>query len=425
MISGVGFFLLMIIGVPIAFVLGITALLYVYSTGNIAILQSMPSKMFNGLQNFGLVAIPMFILLGEIMNRGGITNRLIEFSKVIFGHLRGGLAYVNVVANMFLASIIGSANAQTAVMSQVVVPSMEKEGYKRDFSTALTAGSSIMGPLIPPSMPFIIYGVTAGVSIGSLFLAGILPGVLFAIGFGLYIYLIAKKENFPQSERVGWNKAVKSTLYVLPALSIPILIMAGITTGAFTATESAAIAAFFALIVGAFFYRELKWQHLPQILLRTIITTSTVTFLLATSNIFGWVLNFQRIPQLITDAFLFVADNAIVFLLLVNILLLVVGMFLEGVAALILLTPILLPAAASFGVDPVHLGVIIVINLTLGLLTPPVGTVLFIASAIAQVKIEHLVRRLVPFLAISFAILILITYVPWLTQWIPGMFNPQ
>ena len=425
MISAVAFFLLMIIGVPLAFVLGIATLLYVFSTGNLVVLQSLPSKLFNGLQNFGLVAIPMFILLGEIMNHGGITNRLIEFAKVIFGQLRGGLAYVNVVANMFLASIIGSANAQTAVMSRVVVPAMEKEGYSRDFSTALTASASIMGPLIPPSMPFIIYGVTAGVSIGSLFLSGIIPGVLFGVAFALYIYLIAKKKNFPKSERVSWSEALKATSYVLPALTIPILVMVGITSGVFTATESAAVAAFLAFIVGAFFYRELKWRHLPDILLRTIITTSTVTFLLATSNIFGWVLNFERIPQMITNAFLFLADNQFVFLLLVNLLLLIVGMFLEGVAALILLTPILLPAATKFAVDPVHLGAIMVINLTMGLLTPPVGTVLFIASATAQVKIERLVRSLVPFLIISLAILLLVTYVPWTTQWIPSMFAPQ
>ncbi len=218
-------------------------------------------------------------------------------------------------------------------------------------------------------MPFIIYGVTAGVSIGSLFLAGILPGIIFGLGFGLYIYTIAKKRNFPRSDRSSWSQVLKGTVYVLPALSIPVLIMVGITTGIFTATESAAVAVLVAFLVGGFVYKELKWKHLPGILVRTIITTSTVTFLLAMSDIFGWVLNFNQIPQLITDAFLAVADNQFVFLLLVNLLLLLIGTVLEGVPALILLTPILLPIAVHYGVDPIHLGVIMVINLTLGLIS--------------------------------------------------------
>ncbi|MBP1157269.1 MULTISPECIES: TRAP transporter large permease [unclassified Paenibacillus] len=424
MTTAIGFFALMFIGVPIAIVLGLTTLIYVLSTGNLSILQSMPSKLFNGLQNFGLVAIPMFILLGEFMNQGGITIRLLDFAKVIFGHFRGGLAYVNIVANMFLATIIGSSTAQTAVMSKTVVPVMEKEGYSRDFASALTASASVVAPLIPPSMPFIIYGVTAGVSIGSLFLAGILPGIIFGLGFGLYIYTIAKKRNFPRSDRSNWSQVLKGTLYVLPALSIPVLIMVGITTGIFTATESAAVAVLTALLVGGFVYRELKWSHLPGILLRTIITTSSVTFLLAMSDIFGWVLNFNQIPQLIADAFLAIAENQFVFLLLVNLLLLLIGTVLEGVPALILLTPILVPIAVTYGVDPIHLGVIMVINLTLGLISPPVGSVLFVTSAVANVKIEQLTRSLIPFLIISCIVLLLVTYVPWTTLGLQKLLGP-
>ncbi|PWA05117.1 C4-dicarboxylate ABC transporter permease [Pueribacillus theae] len=421
MLTIVTFFLLMLIGVPIAFLLGVTTLVFVFSTGNTDVLLSMPSKMFNGLQNFGLVAIPMFILLGEIMNQGGITQRLIKFTKTIFGQLRGGLAYVNVVVNMFLASIVGSSNAQSAIMSKVMVPAMEKEGYKKEFSAALTSASSVMGPLIPPSMPFIIFGVTAGVSIGNLFLAGIIPGILFAIAFGLAIYVYAKRNDFPKEDRPSWPEVLKSTLHVLPALAIPVLILVGISTGAFTATESAAIAVFFSIIIGFFIYKELKLKDLGGILIRTVITASTVTFLLATSNIFGWVLNFQQIPQAIANAFLTIADNQFMFLLLANILLLIVGMFIDGVAALILLIPILLPIAVQFGVDPVHFGVIMVLNLTLGLMTPPVGTVLFIVSSITKVQIHRLVKNLIPFLIISFVILLLITYIPWLSLGIPQM----
>lgn len=411
----IAFLVLMLVGVPLAFVLGMTTLVFVLSEGNTSVLMSMPSRMFNGLQNFGLVAIPMFVLLGEIMNYGGITKRLIDFSKTVIGHVRGGLAYVNVVSNMFLASVVGSANAQTAIMGRVMVPAMEKEGYRKDFSSALTAASSIMGPLIPPSMPFIIFGVTAGVSIGNLFIAGIVPGVLFAIAFSITIFIFAKKHDYPKSERSTWRQVAKATFFVIPALSIPVLILVGITTGIFTATESAAVAVFFAIIIGFFVYRELKIKDLGHIFIRTVITASTVTFLVATSNIFGWVLNFQQIPQLIANTFLAISDNVLVFLLLVNLLFLIVGMFIEGVAVIILLTPIIFPVAMEFGVDPVHFGVIMVLNVTLGLMTPPVGTVLFIASATTGVKLESLIRSLVPFLLISLVILLLITYIPSLS----------
>lgn len=425
MSSAAGFVILLFIGVPVAFVLGITTLIYVFSTGNIASLQSLPSKLFNGLQNFGFVAIPMFVLLGEIMNRGGITNRLIHFATVIFGHLRGGLAYVNVVANMFLAAIVGSSNVQTAIMSKVIVPEMEKQGYNKEFSTALTASASIMGPLIPPSMPFIIYGVTSGVSIGSLFFAGIIPGILFALGFGIIIYVTFRKTSSNKLERSSGKEILRSLVSVVPALLIPVLIMVGITTGIFTATESAAVAVFVAILVGAFLYKELKLKDVPGILVRTIITTSSVSFLLATTNIFGWVLHLQGIPHMIADVFLNLAGNTFMFLILLNILLIVIGTFLEGVAGIIFLTPILLPIAAQFGVDPIHLGAIIVINLTIGLMHPPFGTVLFIASATTGVTVERLTIKLIPFLIVMFAILLLITYVPWTTTFIPSVFAPK
>lgn len=409
------FLVLMLLGVPLAFVLGLTTIGFVIMEGNFTVLASMPSKMFNGLQNFGLVAIPMFVLLGEVMNRGGITDRLIEFSKTAIGHVKGGLAYVNVISNMFLASVVGSANAQTAIMGKVMVPAMEREGYDRKFSTALTAASSIMGPLIPPSMPFIIFGVTAGVSIGNLFIAGIIPGILFVLAFSVTIYVLAKKNDFPQSERSSLKEAFKALFGVLPALFIPIIIIVGISTGMFTATESAAISVFFATLIGFFIYKDLKIKDFGSIFLQTVITSATVTFLIATSNIFGWILNYQQIPQMISDMFLNLSESKVVFLILINILLLIIGMFMEGVAVIILITPILLPVATQFGVDPVHFGVILVLNVTLGLMTPPVGTVLFIASSVTNVKIEALVRKLVPFLIISLVILMLITFIPSLS----------
>lgn len=422
MITLILFFLLLLFGVPIAIVLGLTTVIYVLTTGNFGMFDSLPQRLFNGIQNFSLLAIPMFVLVGELMNTGGITTRLIRFSSVVFGSVRGGLAYVNVAANMFLASIMGSATAQTAVMSRTIVPEMEKQGYSRDFASALTAASSIVGPLIPPSMPFIIYGVLAGVSISKLFVAGIVPGILFGVCFALMIYVISIKQNFPRSERPTWSKVWKDTFNVLPALAIPTIIMVGILLGIFTATESAAIAALLAFLVGAFFYRELKFKDLPKILSNTVITSATVAFLITVSNLFGWVLTYEKIPQLIAKSILAFADTQWAFLLLVNLILFVVGMFLDGVAALILLVPILYPIAMNYGVDPIHFGVLITINLTIGLMTPPVGTVLFVTSALAEIKIERLVKALLPFLVMAFVVLFLITYVPQLTtsifQWI-------
>lgn len=423
MISGIVFFILLFIGVPLAIVLGLVTILYIVMIGNMPLLDSLPSRMFNSLQNFGLLAVPMFVLLGEVMNRGGITSRLIDFSKVVIGHFRGGLAYVNVLTNMMLASIIGSANAQSAIMSKVIVPAMEKEGYKRDFSAALTAASSIMGPLIPPSMIFIIYGVTVGVSVGELFLAGIIPGILFALAFGIMIYVIAKKQNFPQLEKAQSKAIWLAALKVLPALSIPTLLILGIITGVFTPTESAAFSVLIAIIIGFFFYKELKWRYFPSIFINTVITTSIVTFLIATSNIFGWVLTFQKIPQALTTAIVSISDNPIIFLLILNLILLIIGMIIDGMAAVILIGPILAPIGLQYGIDPVHLGVIMCLNLVIGLLTPPVGSVLFVTSGIAKVKIELLIRRLVPFLIASFIILILITYIPSITTAIPSFFG--
>lgn len=423
MLTGIAFLALLLLGVPLAFVLALVTILYIFSIGNVSLLDSMPSRMFNGLQNFGLLAIPMFILLGEIMNQGGMTSRLINFSKVLLGHFRGGLAYVNVLTNMLLASIIGSANAQTAIMSKVIVPSMEKEGYDRGFSAALTAASSIMGPLIPPSMMFIIYGVTVGISVGDLFLAGIIPGILLALLFGIAVFIGAKKYNFPTSQQASGKEVAVSTVKVLPALSIPVLLIIGIVTGVFTPTESAAFSVFLALLIGFFFYRELKLKHFASILINTVVTTSVVTFIIAASNIFGWVLSFQKIPQLMTEAILSIAESPFLFLLILNLILLVIGMFIDGMAAVILLGPILAPIGLQYGIDPVQLGVIVCLNLVIGLLTPPVGSVLFITSGIAKVKIEKLIRSLLPFLVLAFIVLAIVTFIPGVTTAIPYLFD--
>ncbi|WP_102346417.1 TRAP transporter large permease [Bacillus sp. Marseille-P3661] len=418
-----GFIALLLLGVPIAYILGGTTIIYLLLDNQSIMFNSTPQRMFSGLLNYSLLAIPMFVFVGELMNSGGITKRLIDFSKVILGHFRGGLAYVNVLANMFLASILGSANAQTAMMSKVMIPAMEKEGYKRDFSGAVTVSSALMGPIIPPSLTFILYAVVAETSVSAMFLGGIIPGILLAIGFGLLIYFLALKEELPKSDKSNFKQVVSSFLAVIPALLVPTIILVGILSGAFTATESSAVAALIALIVGKFFYRELEWKKIPEMLEKTAINSAIVTFMIAMAYIFGWVLTHERIPQTIGDFLISMTESPIVFLLLLNVLFFFIGMVMEGIAALIILTPVLLPAAVNFGIDPVHFGIIICINLTIGLITPPVGTALFIASSIGEIKMEKLARTLIPFICVAVFVLFIITYIPATTQWLPGLFN--
>ncbi|MCD2136414.1 TRAP transporter large permease [Salinicoccus halitifaciens] len=416
------FILLLFIGMPISLVLIISSLSYLLLTGNLDLLNSVPQQMFSGINNSGLLAIPLFMLAGELMNSGGITTRLITFSKSIIGHLRGGLAYVAVIANMFLASILGSANAQAAMMSKVMVPEMEREGYDRGFASALTLSSSIVAPVIPPSMLFIIYGTLSGASIGTLFLAGIVPGVMLGLSFMLIIIYLSKKNNFPKSERPPVKEMTINFFQVIPALLIPFIIIFGILSGIFTPTESAAVACILAVILG-FSYKQLKIKNIPEILKSTAISTAVITFLIVMANVFGFILAFERIPQLITETMLSLSENPIVFLLLVNILLLLLGTVLDGIAALIILVPVFTPLLPIYDVDPVHFGVIITINLTIGLMTPPVGTGLFIVSSIAKVTLERLLKSMFPFLVVAIIMLLVITYWEDAILWIPNLYS--
>ncbi len=415
------FIALLLLRVPIAIVLGITSIAYIILSGNIVMLSTTPQRLYSGLESYGLLAIPLFMLAGELMNSGGITRRLIQFAKVMFGHYRAGLAYVNVVANMFLASIIGSATAQIAMMSRIMVPAMEKEGYKREFGAATTASAALLGPIIPPSMLFIIYGVSSGASIGHMFMAGILPGILLAISFIAVIIFIGYKHQLPKSEKEPFKNMISAAVNVLPALSVPGIIIWGILSGVFTPTESAAIACLIGLIVGFFIYRDLKINQLPQILVNTAITTATVTMLIAMANLFGWVLAFERIPQQVTEWMVTLTENPLIFLLLTNLLLLLVGTVIDGIAALVILVPIFMPLIATYGIDPIHFGIIISINLTIGLLTPPVGAGLFIASSIGEVKFETLSKAVWPFLLAAIIVLMILTVWDDLVLWIPSL----
>lgn len=417
------FFVLMAIQIPIALVLGITSIAYIGIDGNAGLFNNVPQRLYSGVESFSLLAIPLFMLAGELMNSAGITGRLIDFSKKVVGHFRGGLAYVNVIANMFLASILGSATAQTAMMSRVMVPEMEKAGYTRQFAAATTASAALLGPIIPPSMLFIIYAVGSGVSVGKMFIAGILPGILLAGSFVLLIAYLGYKHNFPKSEKATWKQMGISFIKVLPALSVPLIIVGGIISGVFTTTESAAFACFIAIIIGFFVYRDLKIKDFPKILVGASISTSTVTLLIATANLFGWIMTFEQIPQKIVEFMGTLTSSPIVFLLLVNLFLLLIGIIMDEMAVLIVLLPIFMPLVAAFGIDPIHFGVVICINATIGLLTPPVGAGLFIASAVGEVKFETLARSVMPFLAVALVVLMLITFYPPLTTWLPSLMN--
>lgn len=415
------FILLLLLRVPIAYVLGITTISYIIISGSTNMLITVPQRLFSGLESYSLLAIPLFMMAGEVMNKGGITRRLVQFAQSIVGHFKGGLAYVNVIANMLLASIIGSATAQIAMMSRTIVPEMAKEGYDRNFSVATTASAGLLGPIIPPSMMFIIYGVASGTSIGTMFLAGIMPGILLSFAFAGVIAYIGYKQKWQGRPRRKVSDMLRSFIVVVPALLVPVVIVVGILSGAFTPTESAAVACAIAFIVGFFIYREISLKDLPSIMIGTAISTSIITILIGMANLFGWMLSAERIPQALANWMTSLTESTLMFLLLINILLLLIGMVMDGIAALIILVPIFMPVIANFGIDPVHFGVIMCFNLTLGLLTPPVGNGLYIASSLGEVKMEHLVRSILPFLFVAIITLFILTYLPQLVLWIPSL----
>jgi tripartite ATP-independent transporter DctM subunit len=409
------FVVLLVISVPIAFVLLGTALAYIEISGNEVLYQSFPQQLFSGIEAYGLMAIPLFMLAGEIMNRGGLIRRLIGFAGLFVSGLRGGLAYINLLANMMMASIIGSATAQISVMTQAMVPEMERSGYSRDFAAATTAAGGLLSPIIPPSMLFVIFGVLGPIAIGELFIAGIVPGLLLTGGFLAVVAVLGLVRDFPKGEWMTRREAATAALRGLPSASVPVIIVGGILLGVFSPTESAAAAALAALIIGRFIHRELDFRQLPEILFRTAVNSTLVLFLIATANVFGWVIIFEEVPQRLTLWLTELSNDPFVFMLLVNASLLVIGAFIDSIAALIVVVPLLLPIAqTNYGIDPFHFGVVVCINLVLGILTPPVGTGLFISATLAKVSPGRIFIALAPFLLVTLAVLVLLSWQPWL-----------
>lgn len=401
----------LLLSVPIAIVLALTAIWYIWESGNIVLFDSFAQKMFGGLENYGLLAIPLFMLTGELMNEGGMTKRLVALARIFVGGFRGGLAYINLLANMFMAAIIGSATAQIAVMSRAMAPAMEEEGYDRGFAAATTAAGGLLAPVIPPSMMFVIFGVLAQIPIGDMFIAGIVPGLMLALAFSLVITFVGWSQQFPKGSWLSPKEAVRAFLDALPALLIPLAIIGGILFGIATPTESAAVASLVAFLVGWLVYEELKPTQLAEMFKRTAANASMILFMIAAASVFGWVIIYEEVPQTLAALVTSVTSNPFVFLLIVNAALLLVGMVIDGIAAIILITPILLPiATGSYDISPYQFGIVICLNLVLGLLTPPVGVGLYIASSMSGTPAGAILKSLWPFLVAVALVLVMLSY---------------
>ncbi|MDN3427987.1 TRAP transporter large permease [Microbacterium sp. APC 3898] len=417
----VSFIALIFLGVPVAFSLGLASFIYLMLAG--IPLNIIPQRMFGGLNSFVLLCIPGFILAGNLMNAGGITNRIIKFANDLFGHIRGGLGLANVGASMGFAGISGTALADTASIGSILIPAMKKEGYGAGFSAAVTASSSTVGPIIPPSLPMIIVGTLASLSIGDLFLAGALPGILLGLGLMIPTYIISVKRNYPKGDRQSIKTIWKSFTGAFWALLMTFIILYGILGGFFTPTEASIIAVLYAFVIGIFVYKELPIKKIPEIMLSSMTATASIMLLVGFANLFGWIMVREQIPQLVAESILGISTNAIIVILLINLLLLFVGTFMETIAALVILFPVLLPVALTVGMDPIQFGVMMVLNLVIGLVTPPVGVCLFVASQIGKVSIGKTARELVPFLGVSLVVLMLVAFVPQITLFLPSLFE--
>ncbi|MDV7105142.1 TRAP transporter large permease [Vibrio sp. TH_r3] len=423
------FLLLVLLGAPVAICLGVSSLVvleYLPKTPNIALLAK--SAVMGG-NSFPLVAIPLFVLAGEIMQRGGLSSRIVGAAYSLVGHYKAGLAYVNVLASMFFAAISGSSPATVAAIGSNMIPEMERVGYKRPFSAAITASAGITGVMIPPSIPLIIYGVTANQSIGKLFLAGVIPGLLFGLGFMLVAKLNVNKNLFPASRasnsmeqaispngvKKGWRD------HSIWALIVPVIILGGIYGGIFTPTEAAGVAVVYALFVSLYIYSDLNVSDLSSVFLKSGLTSATVLVMVVMASSFGRLLTLERVPVEVANAITLVSDNPLIVLLLINLMLLIVGMFMETIASIIILTPILLPIVQLMGVDPIHFGVIMTVNLAIGFCTPPLGANLFVATGVANVTLEELVKAIIPFLCAMLVMLLFVTFFPQISLFLPSI----
>jgi len=417
----ISFFILLIIGVPIAICLGLSVLITLALGSTVPLIIS-AQTMFSGIDSFPLMAIPFFILAGNLMTQGGISKRLVNFASLVVGRITGGLAIVSILASTIFAAISGSSPATTAAIGGVMMPAMKKKGYSDYFSGATVAAAGTVGQVIPPSIPMVVYAVLSGTSLSKLFLGGFGPGILMSIAMIIYAYFYAKRNKIDRSaEKVAFKEAVKISIDSLWAILMPLIILGGIYLGIFTPTEAAAVAVFYGIIIGVFVYKELKFSDLPRILVDSAIGTAVIMLIMATASSFSWLLTSERIPQAIATALLSLTSNKYLLLMLFNVILLIAGCFLNPSAAIILLTPILFPVLSQVGVNPVLIGIIMVVNLAIGQVTPPVGACLYVACNIGNLKLETLVKTIMPYLGVLIVALMIITYVEPVTMFLVNL----
>lgn len=415
--------IMLAIGVPVAFAVGISAIVGAWYID--IPLEAVMIQLTNGVNKFSLLAIPFFILAGAIMAEGGIARRLVNFAYIFVGFIRGGLSLVNIVASTFFGAISGSSVADTASIGSVMIPEMDKKGYPRDFAAAVTASGSVQAILTPPSHNSVIYSLATGgtVSIAALFIAGILPGLLLSFTLMVMCVGFAHKRGYPKGERVPFRQALKIFVDTLWGLMTVVIIMGGILSGIFTATESAAIACLWSFFVTMFIYRDYKWSELPKLMYRTVKTVTIVMILIGFAAAFGAIMTYMQLPMRITEAFTSISDNKYVILMCINIMLLLIGTLMDMAPLILILTPVLLPVTNALGIGPVHFGMIMLVNLGIGLITPPVGSVLFVASAVSKQKIEQVVKAMLPFYAVLLLVLMLVTYIPAISLFLPKFFG--
>ncbi|UKV14787.1 TRAP transporter large permease [Thalassospiraceae bacterium SW-3-3] len=421
MITGLGLFVLLAIGAPVAFAIALAIALYI--GGATFSIDLLPQRIFAGLDSFTILAIPLFVLAGELMNASGITSRVINLANALVGHAKAGLAQVNIWSSVIFAGLSGSAVADTSAIGRIFIPSMEKEGYPRDFAAALTAASSVIGPIIPPSIPVIIYAlITTNVSVPALFLAGIIPGILLAISLSVYVRIFAANYATPR-DRMNVREKLRALWDGLIPLFMPVFVIGSILAGIVTPTEAASFAVFYALVVGLFVFRELKPSELPGIFANSMRDSSSILIIMGSVAAANWFMTFAGIPQAVSSFVLGYVDSPAMFLILINIMLLAVGLVLEGIAAMLVLVPILHPIAISLGIDPTHFGIVVIFNLMIGLITPPMGLCLFVADAIANVGMARMIKSIMPLFLVELLVLILITFVPQLVTFMPNLFG--
>ncbi|MBV2129488.1 TRAP transporter large permease [Arsukibacterium indicum] len=419
------FFGLLLLNVPISFCIGLATLATILlSVDFMPAVTTMAQRMAGGINSFALLAIPFFILSGLIMGRGGIAKRLIECAMALIGMLPGGLALVNVVSCMFFGAISGSAVAATSAIGSFMLPEMKKQGYDVNYSAAVTAAAATTGMLIPPSNILIVYAIASGgVSIAALFIAGYLPGILLGIALMIVCAGYARIKGYPVGARLPLKLVVQKVAAAIPSLFMIFLVIGGIISGIFTATEAGAIAVVYSLILAVGIYREVKTSELPAVLMKAAETTAIVMALIATSSAMSWILSYEQIPQAISAAMLTISDNPLLILLMINLILLLVGAFMDMTPAVLIFTPIFLPVAVELGMSPLHFGIMMVLNLSIGLVSPPVGSVLFVSCAIAKTRIEAIIKPLMPLYFAMFVVLMLVTYVPAISEWLPAQFG--